>query len=129
MAPNSPTINAESQEPQLKLVDADPTPAGTTDPEDGQEPSGTGTSTTEPPVSTLSDPGPVLGEVTEDGHKATPSAPSKTTTPKKNPLTQLANTVKGFFSPKKPAPSTPSSDPTDATPDESASQGTTGNAA
>jgi hypothetical protein len=120
---NSPSINAKSlpQDSQLSLVN--------TDPEEEQQPSDSETSTTEPPVSTLPDPGPTLGEVTEDGHKATPSTPGKTTSPKKNPLTQLADTVKGFFSPKKPATSTPSSDPTDSTPNESTSQESTTNAA
>jgi diacyltrehalose acyltransferase len=119
----SPSISAKTQEPQLKLATADPTPPDTT--QDGQDNAGSGTST-EPPVTTLSDPGPTLGEITGDGHKATPSTPGKTTSPKKNPLTQLADTVKGFFSPKKPAPS---SDPTNSTSAESPAQGPTSNAA
>lgn len=130
-ATNSPSINARSlaQEPPQPLVN-DPDPAGTPDPAPPQTSSGPGTPSTEAPTATLSRSGPTFGEVTEDGHKATPSSPGKTTSPKNNPLTQLADTVKAFVSPKKTAPSsTPSSDPGDSTPSDSTSQGSTSNAA
>ena len=92
-ATNSPSINAKSQ------------------PEEKQEPSASEAATTETPSTTQSDPEPTLGVVIEDGNKATPTTPGKTTTSKKNPLTQLADSVKKFFTPKKKAePSTPSSD-------------------
>jgi diacyltrehalose acyltransferase len=125
---NSPSINARSQpqEPEEALADNDPPPAGATDPAPPQEPSGEGTSPTEAPVSTLSSSGPTLGEVTEDGNKATPNTTGKTTSPKKNVFTQLADTVKGFLSgKKKPASSTPSSEPKDSAPSGSTSQGQT----
>ncbi len=111
---NSPSINAKSlpEEPQESLVSTESSAAAITDPAPPQAPSG---SDTEPPVSTLSNPGPTLGEVTEDGHKATPNTPSTTSTPKKNVFTQLADTFKGFFSPKKPASPTPSSEPKGST--------------
>ncbi|HTI76668.1 MAG TPA: PE-PPE domain-containing protein [Mycobacterium sp.] len=103
-ATDSPSINAKSL------------------PQEEQEPSSADTSTTEPQATTLSDPGPNLGELTEDGNKATPTTPGKTTSPKKNPLTQLADSVKKFFSPKKKAePSTPSPD-SDSTANNSSSQ-------
>ena len=117
---NSPPINAKSQ-PQLSLVDTFPTPVATTDPAEHQKSPDPNTSTAKLPVSTLSDPGPTLGEVTQDGNKTTPTAPTKTTTPKKNAFTQLADTFKGFFSPKKTTP--PSSDPADSTPSGSTTQG------
>ena len=77
------------------------------------------------PVSPLSNSGPTLGEVIEDGNKATPNTTSsKTTSPKKNLFTQLADTFKGFLTPKKkPASTTPSSGPNDPTPSGSTSQG------
>jgi hypothetical protein len=76
-------------------------------------------------VSPLSNSGPTLGEVTEDGSKATPNTTSsKTTSPKKNVFTRLADTFKGFLTPKKaPASTTPSSEPNDPTPSGSTSQG------
>ena len=132
---NSPSINAKSlpNDSQLSLVNSDPTPAGTTDTTQGQEPSGSGTTTTEPPVSTLSNSGPTLGKVTEDGHKVTPDTTTKTTTPKKDLFTQLAEGVMGLFTPKKPDTSTPSSESSDSTPSgtpsQSQSQGSTSNAA
>jgi hypothetical protein len=119
-ATNSPSINAKSLPQEQSLVD---------DPAPGQQSSDTDTDPDEPPVATLTDSGPTLGEVTEDGHKATPTTPGTKSSPKKNPLTQLADSVKKFFSPKKPAPSTPSSDPTDSTPKDSTTQGSTSNAA
>jgi diacyltrehalose acyltransferase len=133
---NSPAINAKSlaEEPSEPQVNDEPTIAAATDPAPPQTPSSSGTSATETPVATtLSDPGPTLGKVTEDGNKATPNTSSPTTQPKKNVFTELADTVKGFFSPKpKPAPSTPSSDPT-GTPSGSTTQdqseGPTSNAA
>ena len=102
----------------------DPPAAGATDPAPPQTPSGSGTSPTQAPVSPLSNSGPTLGEVTEDGHKATPNTSNKTTSPKKNVFKQLADTFKGFVSgKKKPASSTPSSEPDDSTPSGSTSQG------
>jgi len=117
---NSPSINATSVPQEQSIVD---------DPGSGQQASGSGTSTTEPPVTTLTNPRPTLGELTEDGNKATPTTPGKTTSPTKNPLTQLADSVTKFFTPKKPATSTPSSDPTNSTTNDSAPQGSTDNAA
>jgi hypothetical protein len=127
-ATNSPSINAKSlpKDSQQSLVNSDPAPAGTTDTTQGQEPSGSGTTTTEPPLSTLSNSGPTLGKVTEDGHKATPNnTTTKTTTPKKDLFTQLAEGVMGFFSPKKPDTSTPGSESSDSTPSGTPSQGGT----
>jgi hypothetical protein len=123
---DSPSINSKSLpgDSQQSLENSDPAPAASTDPEQSQEPTGSGIPTTTQP-----DPGPTLGEVTDDGHKATPSTPDKTTAPKKNPLTQLADSIEGFFSPKKPTTSTPSSESTDSTPADSTSQGSTSNAA
>jgi hypothetical protein len=118
-ATNSPSINAKSAPPET-LVD---------DPAQEQEPSGSGSSTTEPPVTTASNTGPTLESVTQDGNKVTPDTTTKTTTPKKNVFTQLAESVQKFFSPKKPAPSTPSTESTDSTPSDSTSQGSTSNAA
>jgi len=135
---NSPAINAKSlaQEPSESLVNDEPTIAAATDPAPPQTPSGSGTSspTETPAATTLSDPRPTLGKVTEDGNKATPNTSSPTTTPKKNVFTELADAVNGFFSPKtKPAPSPPSSDPTGTTPSGSTTQdqseGPTSNAA
>jgi diacyltrehalose acyltransferase len=117
---NSPSISAKSLPQEQSLVN-DPAPA--------QKPSGADTATTEPTVTTLTDSGPTLGDDTKDGHKATPTTPGTKTSPKKNPLTQLADSVKKFFSPKKPAPSTPSSDPTDSAPKDSTPQDSTSNAA
>jgi diacyltrehalose acyltransferase len=114
---NSPAVNAKSA-PEESLVKNDP-PADVT--ETPQEPSGTGTGTTDPPVSSLSDPGPTLGAVTGDGNKTTPKTTTKTTSPKKNVFTQLADTVKGFLSGKKTP--TPTSEPTDSTPSSPSSQG------
>ena len=69
-----------------------------------RRPSGSGTSPTEAPVSPLSNSGPTLGEVTEDGNKATPNTTSsKTTSPKKNVFTQLADTVQGIPRPQEEA--------------------------
>jgi PE-PPE domain-containing protein len=128
----SPAISAR-QLPGEKLdslVDNNPPAAGATGPAAPQTPSGSGTSgsgtsQTEAPVSTLSNSGPTLEEVTEDGNKATPNtSSSKTTSPKKNVFKQLADTVKGFVGgKKKPGASTPSSEPNDATPSGSTSQG------
>ena len=151
---NSPSINARTlpQEPQESLMNTDPPSAGATDPAPpqtpsssgtpqtpsgsgtpqtpsgsgtSQTPSGSGTSPTQAPVSPLSNSGPTLGEVTEDGSKATPNTTSsKTTSPKKNVFTRLADTFKGFLTPKKaPASTTPSSEPNDPTPSGSTSQG------
>jgi diacyltrehalose acyltransferase len=123
---NSPPINARSllQEPQESLVNNDPPAAGATDPAPPQAPSDSGTSQTQAPVSPLSNSGPTLGEVTEGSHKATPNPSSKTASPRKNVFGQLADTFKGFVSGKKtPASSTPSSEPDDATPSGSTTQG------
>ncbi len=123
---NSPPINARSlpQEPQESLVNNDPPAAGATDPAPPQAPSGSGTSPTQAPVSPLSNSGRTLGEVTEGAHKATPNPSSKTASPRKNVFGQLADTFKGFVSGKKtPASSTPSSEPDDATPSGSTTQG------
>ena len=124
---NSPSINARTlpQEPQESLMNTDPPSAGATDPSLPQTPSGSGTPQTQAPVSPLSNSGPTLGEVTEDGSKATPNTTSsKTTSPKKNVFTRLADTFKGFLTPKKaPASTTPSSEPNDPTPSGSTSQG------
>jgi len=121
----SPSITAKSEPGQQATLAADPT--------QGQEPSDAGTTTTEPPVSTQSDTGPTLSTVTGDGNKVTPDTTTKTTTPKKNVFTQLAESVNKFFSPKKPATSTPSSGSGDSTPADSTSQtqsqGSTSNAA
>jgi hypothetical protein len=132
---NSPSINARSlaEDSQQSLVNLDPAPAATTDTAQGQEPAGSGTTTTEPPVSTLSNSGPTLEKVTEGGNKVTPDTTTKTTTPKKDVFTQLAESVNGFFSPKKPATSTPKSESSDSTPSgtpsQGESQGSTSNAA
>ena len=151
---NSPSINARTlpQEPQESLMNTDPPSAGATDPAPPQTPSGSGTpqtpsgsgtsqtpsgsgtpqtpsgsgtSPTQAPVSPLSNSGPTLGEVTEDGSKVAPNTTSsKTTSPKKNVFTRLADTFKGFLTPKKaPASTTPSSEPNDPTPSGSTSQG------
>ena len=111
---NSPSINAKSlpQEPQESLVNNDPPSAGVPDPAPPQTPSGSSsTPPTVPPVSPLTKTGPTLGKVT-DGNMFTPNPSTKTTAPKKNLLTQLADTLTGFFSPKKkPESSTPSTEP------------------
>jgi len=122
----SPSIDARSlaQQPQQSQVNDDQPPNRATDPVPPKASSGPGTSSTEAPASTLSDSGPTLGDVTEDGNKATPNTSTKTTSPKKKPLTQLADTFKGFRSGKKtPASSTPSSEPQDSAPSTSPSQG------
>jgi hypothetical protein len=80
-------------------------------------------------VSPLSKPGPTLGEVKEDGNLVTPNTSGTTTSPKKKVFTQLADTFTGFFSPKEPASSTPSSTPDDSAPSGSPPQGQTSNAA
>jgi len=106
-------------------MNTDPPSAGATDPAPPQTPSGSDPAPTQAPVSPLSNSGPTLGEVTEDGSKATPNTTSsKTTSPKKNVFTRLADTFKGFLTPKKaPASTTPSSEPNDPTPSGSTSQG------
>jgi len=118
----STRLAAVSATPVLVTLD-DPAATGPTDQEQAPD-SGT-------PATTPSDPGPTVTAITDDGHKTTPTAPGKTTAPKKNPLTQLTDSVKKFFSPKKkPAPSsTPGSDPAGSTPGESPSQTSTGDAA
>jgi hypothetical protein len=130
---NSPSINARSlpQEPQEdSLVNDDPPAVGVTDPAPPQTPSGSGTSPTQARVSPLSKSGPILGVVTEDGNKVAPSTTSnKTTAPKKNVFKGLSDLVQNLFSPKKPAPSTPSSEPSDPAPSGSTSEGSTSNAA
>jgi hypothetical protein len=132
---NSPSINARSlpEDSQLSLVNSNPAPALTTATTQGQEPSGPGTTTTQPPASTLSKSRPTIGTVTEDGNKVTPDTSTKTTTTKKDVFTQLAENIQGFFSPKKPATSTPSSESSDSTPSgtpsQGPSQGSTSNAA
>ncbi len=135
---SSGTSPTETPAAATTLSDPGPTLGKVT--EDGNKAtpttSSSGTSPTETPAAatTPSDPGPTLGKVTEDGNKATPTTSSPTTAPKKNVLTELADTVKGFFSPKtKPAPSTPTSEPTGSTPSGSTTQdqseGPTSNAA
>jgi hypothetical protein len=120
---NSPEINARS------LAEESSESQGADEPAPPQMPSSSGTPTETPEATTLPDPGPTLGKVTEDGNKATPTTSNPTTAPKKNVFTELADTVKGFFSPKtKPAPSTPTSDPTGTTPS-GQSEGPTSNAA
>lgn len=120
-----PSINAKSlqQDSQPSLVNSDPSPPANTDPEEEQQPSDS--DPTEPPASTLTDSGPALETITEGGNKVTPNT-TKTTTPKKNPLTQLADSVKKFFTPKKPKTSTPSSETGDSAPTGSAAQGEPG---
>jgi len=123
---NSPSITAKSEPGEQKATLAD-------DPTQGQQLSGAATTTTEPPVATPDSSGPTLSTVTADGNKVAPDTTTKTTTPKKNVFTQLADSVKKFFSPKKPATSTPSPGSGDSAPADSssqgASQGSTSNAA
>jgi hypothetical protein len=109
---NTPSISAKSApaEQQGTLVD---------DTAQGQEAAGSGSSTTEPPVTTPSNSGPTLETVTQDGNKVTPDTTTKTTTPKKNVFTQLTESVQKFFSPKKPATSTPSTESTNSSPSDS----------
>jgi len=116
---NTPSINAKSASPET-LVD---------DTAQRQEPSGSGTSTTEQPDTTPSNSGPTLEAVTQDGNKVSPDTTTKTTTPKQNVFTQLADSVQNFFSPKKPATSTPSTESINSTPSDSTTQGSTSNAA
>jgi hypothetical protein len=116
---NSPSIAAKSEPGEQKAPPAD-------DPTQGQQLSEAATTTTEPPVATPDTSGPTLSAVTGDGNKVTPDTTTKTTTPKKNPLTQIADSIKGFFSPKKPTTTPSSSDPKPA---DSSSQGSTSNAA
>jgi hypothetical protein len=110
---NTPSISAKSAPPQQQetLVD---------DTAQGQEPADSGSSTTEPPVTTPSNSGPMLETVTQDGNKVAPdTTTTKTTTPKKNVFTQLAESVQKFFSPTKPATSTPSTESTNSSPSDS----------
>ena len=116
---NTPSISAKSA-PSDTLVD---------DTAQEQEPSGSDTSKTEPPVTTPSNSGPTLESVTQDGNKVSPDTTTKTTAPKKNVFTQLADSVQKFFSPKKPATSAPGSESTGSTPSDSTPQGSTSNAA
>ncbi|MEN3318326.1 MAG: hypothetical protein V7643_1727 [Mycobacterium sp.] len=122
---NSPSINARSlpQEPQESQVNNDPTPATVTNPAPPQTPAGSGTSPTQTPVSPLSNSGPTLGKVTDDGNKATPNTSTTTTSRKKNLLTQLADTFTGFFGGNKPPASSTPTAPDDATPGTSTPQG------
>jgi hypothetical protein len=125
LAPTSSlSINARSLAPEAQdsLVDNNQLPR-TEDSAPPQTPSGSSADLTNAPVSPWGDPGPPLGKVTADGSKFTPNTLSKSTSPKKDVLTQLADTLTGFFGPKKPASSTPSSDPDDPTPSAPASQG------
>jgi hypothetical protein len=121
---NSPPIDATSliQEPQDSLVDNNQ-PPGTEHPTPPQTSSGSSADPTNAPVSTLGDPRPTLGKVTAEGSKFTPNPLTKSTSPNKDGLTQLADTLTGFFGPKKPASSTPSTDPDDPAPSGSSSQG------
>jgi len=121
---NSPPIDATSliQEPQDSLVDNNQ-PPGTEDPTPPQTSSGSSADPTNAPVSTLGDPRPTLGKVTAEGSKFTPNPLTKSTSPNKDGLTQLADTLTGFFGPKKPASSTPSTDPDDPASSGSSSQG------
>jgi hypothetical protein len=111
---NSLSINAISlsDEPQNLRVNNNQ-PPGTEDPAPPQTMSGLSAEPTNAPVSPLADAGPTLGKVTADGSKFTPNTFTKSTSVSKDALTQLADTVTGFFSPKKPASSTPSLDPDD----------------
>jgi diacyltrehalose acyltransferase len=125
-ATNTPSINSKKSSVQDQQITPPDDNAG------GQEPSGTKTPAGDPPLSTPSSSGPTLNLVTDGGKKVTPDTTK--TTPPKNPLTQLADTVTQFFSPKKPTtPTTPSSESSDPKPADStsqgASQGSTGNAA
>jgi hypothetical protein len=127
--PQTPSSSGTPQTPSGSGTPQTPSGSGTPQTPSGsgtpQTPSGSGTSPTQAPVSPLSNSGPTLGEVTEDGSKATPNTTSsKTTSPKKNVFTRLADTFKGFLTPKKaPASTTPSSEPNDPTPSGSTSQG------
>jgi hypothetical protein len=124
---NSPSINAKSlpqepqesllnNDPQESLLKNDPPAAGATDPAPPQTPSGSsGTPPKTPPVSPLTKTGTTNGKVTEDGNMFTPKS-TKTTAPKKNLLTQLTDTLTGFFSPKKPESSTPTTGPDNSAP-------------
>ncbi|WP_198345019.1 PE-PPE domain-containing protein [Mycobacterium sp. JS623] len=125
---NSPSITAKSlpQDSKQSLANSDPAPALTTQTTEQQEQSGSPT----PPTTTKSNPGPTLSTVTGDGNKVTPdTTTAKTTTPKQNPLGQLVDSITKFFSPQKPATSTPGSESTDTKPTDSTSQGSTSNAA
>jgi hypothetical protein len=115
---NSPSINAKSAPQEAPAEDTPP-----------PDPSGS----TTPPVTTLSDSGPSLEVVTDDGGKSTPVTPAKPKTPKKNVFTQLAENFKGFFSPKKkPVTTKPDTKPdttsTDSTPNDAGAQGQSGEA-
>lgn len=116
---SSPAINATSApEESLESVENNDPPADVT--KAPQEPSGASEDATEEPVSTLPNRGPTLGQLTEDGNKTVPNTSVNTTSPKKNVLTQLADTFKGFLSGKKTP--TPTSDPADSTPSGPATQ-------
>jgi hypothetical protein len=121
---SSPSINAKS-------VPQEEQKSGDKESEDEQKLPEPETPTAEQPVSTESDPGPTVSELIKDGNKTTTGTPGKTTSPKKkNPLTQLAESVNKFFSPKKRVPKAPTkSDPTEAAQNEPGSQESTPDAA
>jgi hypothetical protein len=118
---DSPSMSAKSESQESQAILAD-------DSTQGQEPSGT--STTEQPVSTLTNSGPTLSTLTDDGNKVKPDTTTKPRTPKKNVLTQLADSVKTFFSPQEPTTTPPSTESGEPTPADSSAQGaSTNNAA
>jgi hypothetical protein len=130
---NSPSINAKTlpQDPQDSLLNIDPPAAGAKDPAPPQTPGSSGTPPNEPPVSPLTKTppvspltktGPTLGKVTEDGNMSTPNPSTKTTTPKKNLLTQITDALNGFFSPTKPDSSNTTTGPDNSAPTGSTSQ-------
>ncbi len=81
-----------------------------------------GTSGASATVATVSPatPGPTLGVVTQNGGKTVPSRGKSTSSPKPNPLSQLANGIKGLFGKK--ASSTTGSPPAGPTAGGGASQ-------
>jgi PE-PPE domain-containing protein len=124
LAATSSQINATSlaQASQDSLVD-NKQPPGTEDSVPPQTSSASSVDPANSPVSPLGDQRPTLGKVTADGSKFTPNTFTKSASPHKDVLSQLADTLNGFFSPKKPAPSTPSSDLNDPAPSGSPSRG------
>jgi hypothetical protein len=88
-----------------------------------QRPQGPLADPTNAPVTALENPGPTLGKLTADGSKSTPNTLTKSTSSNSDVLTQLSHTFNGFFGPKKPVPSTPSSDPNGPASSGSLSQG------
>ncbi|OBF29903.1 hypothetical protein A5724_02275 [Mycobacterium sp. ACS1612] len=125
LAPTSSPSNNAKPAPQ-----EEPKAAVEDDPAGEPAPGSDYTAKPQPPVATQSDEEPKAAELIEDGDQSTPSTPVQKTRPKKNPLTQLTDSVKKFFSPKKPAPKKPKApEPTESTPNEPAAQEPTSNAA